>query len=279
MFILQNLFSRRIVAMLVLAFLGTGAAVATTPKINEVLTAYSTAGTPVSINILGANLCTGSPCAAPTVTLGGKSLALSAFSTTSITAKLAQPVTLGDYTLKIVTTVGSAVFELTLTNLATQGTGAPTVKDSAGQIVGAYMWVSEAPAEGYLYQADFVFIRAFSAPFAIAFTANQLGASPTGVPTFLNMLWYATPDCSGTPYFNFQNQVARTVVPIAGVGGTIAYVAGTAYSTITAHSQSALNPGGPNGVCTLITQPSNYFPVIATFDLSTLSLVPPFSVQ
>jgi hypothetical protein len=275
MVILQNRFSSRLFAALTLTFLGAGAALATTPKINEVLTAYSTAAAPVSINILGTNLCTGSPCAAPAVTLGGKSVSLSAFIATSITAKLPQPVTLGDYTLKVVTTAGSAVFELTLSNLATQGTGAPTVKDSTGQVVGAYMFVEEYLDGGS--QSDYVFIRAFSRPFAIGFSTLQLGAIPGF--TLMNALWYASTDCSGTPYFNFYGASASTQVPLAGVGGTTAYVMGRTISTFTAQSKIVLTPGSANGACTAVSATDNFFPVIATYDLSILSLVPPFSVQ
>jgi hypothetical protein len=69
---------------------------------------------------------------------------------------------------------------------------------------------------------------------------------------------------------------------IAGVGGTTAYVVGTPYSIFAAQSQIALTPGGANGTCysrSAAPVTGYYYPVVATYDLATLNLVPPFSVQ
>lgn len=178
MAILQNRLSRRLFAGLILTLLETGAAYATTPKINEVLTAYSNVGAPVSINILGTNLCAGAPCVAPTVTLGGKSISLSAFSAISITATLPQPLTLGDYTLKVLTSVGSTVFELTLANLVPPGpsTKPMVVTDSNGQLVGPYVIVSNTVGAGGIGSPYFegVFIRTTTVSFTAPLSKNSI---------------------------------------------------------------------------------------------------------
>ncbi len=161
------------------------------------------------------------------------------------------------------------------------GPGAPLVKDSTGQVVGTYMSLTVVPGSDYV-SYDFVFIRTFNMPFAIPFSTSQLGASPGNSVPFISILYYASADCSGAPYFNFNGDATLpTAVTVAGVGGTTAYVVGTQYSTFTAQSQNNLTPGGA-GTCYSRSVPitGNYFyPVVATYDLSTLNLVPPFSVQ
>lgn len=155
------------------------------------------------------------------------------------------------------------------------GAPAPLVRDSTGQVVGPYMLANAAPGQGQP-PADYVFISAFSRHFAIAFTASQLGAP---AQTYTNVLWFTSSDCSGTPYYFFGGATQVTALSIAGVGGTIAYVLGTPGSSLTAYSYMMLNPGEANGDCNVTNNANYYFPVVATYDLSALKLVPPFSVH
>jgi hypothetical protein len=155
------------------------------------------------------------------------------------------------------------------------GPGAVLVKDSNGIIVGSYMLANPAPGQGQP-PTDYVFITAFSTPFAITFTNSQLGAP---AQSYTNVLWFTSSDCSGTPYYFFGGATQVTAVPIAGVGGTIAYVLGTPGSSLTANSSLTLIPGSANGACQVTSNSNYYFPVVATYNLSTLGLVPPFSVQ
>jgi hypothetical protein len=152
------------------------------------------------------------------------------------------------------------------------------VKDSAGQLVGSYLSLYNALST---QPADAVFIRAFSTSFAIPFTTSQLGGGQVLEDSFA-ALYYASSDCSGTAYFskpNPQDGNPFSVVPQAGVGGTIAYVMGQPPSGMTLNYYVALTPGSANGPCTTGALTAFFNPVIASYDLSTLNLVPPFSVQ
>jgi hypothetical protein len=152
------------------------------------------------------------------------------------------------------------------------------VRDSAGQLVGTYLLADES-VNGGVFPSDHVFVKAFSTPFAVAFTTSLLGSYSNG-GTFLNTLYFASSDCSGTPYFSLDNLPTLTAVTFAGVGGTVAYVMGGPLTNFTPQSQIELKPGSANGACVLTGSGyDNFFPVIATYDLSTLNLVPPFSVQ
>ena len=266
---------RGVLLALTLTFLGAGGAYATVPRISEVLTAYSRVGAPVSINILGTSLCLGTPCVAPIVSLGGKPIALSAFSTTSITANLPQPVTLGDYKLNVSTSVGSTGFELTLANLAPLGLpGAKpiVVVDSNGQLVGPYVVVSNTVGAGGIGSTYFegVFIRTPTVSFTAPFSNNSLG-SPSAT------VYFTSTDCSGAGYAQSNNSGAGapSAMLFATIIATTAYVWNAGgYTGISSNSQLTNQGCNTYGV-----QSAGGVPVIATFDLSTLGFVPPFSVQ
>jgi hypothetical protein len=147
------------------------------------------------------------------------------------------------------------------------GAPSPLVRDSTGKIVGAYLQVAEA---GYSY--DHVWIKAFSIPFAVAFTPSVLGANSA-----FRTLYFASSDCTGNPYLP---STADTALPLAGVGGMIAYVAGTATTIMTPPSYREIVPGGKRSKCySSLAGALSLAPVVATYDLSDLNLVPPFSVQ
>ena len=204
------------------------------------------------------------------VTLGGKSVSLAAYSPKSITATLPQPVTVGDYTLKVVNASGSATFDLTLANLATP---APlVVVDSTGKVVGSYLPV---PSPLFLSSGvpDSVFIRTSNLSFAVSIAS--LYSYSTGNPT--GYLYYTSSDCTGTAYQQVAYPRTMPTVAYAGVFGSTAEIVApsTMPTDVTVSSQLYFNSGcttyGP-GALTVV-------PVVATFDLSTLNLVPPFSVQ
>jgi hypothetical protein len=153
------------------------------------------------------------------------------------------------------------------------GPGALLVYDSTGQVVGSYVYNSfevnvSAPAQ------EFVFIKSFATEFEIPFTQTQLGQD--------SILAYTSTDCSGTPYdlFNYGPGPARSVLTYALVGNTTAYVLGTTAVPLNFQSFVSIGPGIANGQCEPNSSTGSYLiPIVATYDLSTLNLVPPFSVK
>lgn len=165
------------------------------------------------------------------------------------------------------------------TNWTVLAAPAPSVRDSKGQVVGAYLLAVEAINGEVPYPSDHVLITAFSQPFAISFTTSMLGSYPADNGTYLNAIWFESSDCSGTPHLRVPGYL--TALPIAGVGGTIAYLVSNRAFSITGHSYIELTPGSANSACLQGTSGHglDYYPIKTTFDLSTLNLVPPFSVQ
>jgi hypothetical protein len=93
-------------------------------------------------------------------------------------------------------------------------------------------------------------------------------------PTNLDFL-YTTADCSGTPYLFGQS--GTLTVPPEVQGSTLYYPASTG-TVMTINSDHAVNADGSSPGCTVETFPHSVVPV-STFDLSTLKLVPPFSLK
>jgi hypothetical protein len=79
---------KKLATLLICALAVTPCAAIAGPVIKDVLTTYSSAGVPAGISIVGTGLCVGSPCAAPTVMLGGRNLSPATFTATTITANL-----------------------------------------------------------------------------------------------------------------------------------------------------------------------------------------------
>jgi hypothetical protein len=143
------------------------------------------------------------------------------------------------------------------------GPGALMVKDSTGQVVGSYLPVGTV-VQPSLYES--VFIRTSTLSFAVSFSSSQLGLPNN------TTLFYTSSNCTGTAYLPSPPTIG--VLPSAVVINTTAYIAGSTASNFAPGSY--WNPAGgcmgPGG--------AGYFvPVVATFNLSTLNLVPPFSVQ
>jgi hypothetical protein len=167
------------------------------------------------------------------------------------------------------------------------GPGGLLVKDSTGKVVGSYFiapYDPFAPPNGFTLPGstpdEFVFIRTPNQAFAVRVTSLVLGASVDYKVSFTST------DCTGPAFLSPQAYPvgSLTVLPLlsyAVVLGTTAYVGG---STISNGSTmvSYLSSSGGSTVC-LIYAGSGltgaFVPVVVTFDLSTLGLVPPFSVQ
>ena len=167
------------------------------------------------------------------------------------------------------------------TGPASSAGGPPTVQDSTGKVIGPYVYF--CPVIATACGADYVLVRAFGTPFVIGFTANQLGATPAG-SGYSALLYFTSANCSGTPYLSSGNNFAygMPVMRVALVGNSTAYLLGTTPMSINAvASFSSISPGAPNGPCTPTNNsaPPPVVPVVATYDLSTLNLAPPFSVN
>jgi len=123
------------ISIAVTAALSATSAMAT-PGISAVFTSYSTAGTPTAINISGSGLCA-SPCATPTLTLGGTLLTVTSVSATFVSANL--PVLSdGDYTLSLTAgSSGSTTFALPIVAKSGVGATGPTGPTGAGGAKGA----------------------------------------------------------------------------------------------------------------------------------------------
>jgi hypothetical protein len=161
------------------------------------------------------------------------------------------------------------------------------VKDSTGKVVGTYLLAPYdpfAPPNGFTLPGstpdEFVFIRSANQAFAVRVTSSALGASVDYKVSF------ASTDCTGPAFLSPQAYPvgSLTVLPLlsfAAVLGTTAYVGGSTISN-GATIVSYLSSNGTSTVCAIYQGGSTtgqFGPVTATFDLSTLGLVPPFSVQ
>ena len=159
------------------------------------------------------------------------------------------------------------------------GPGAMLVKDSAGKLVGSYLFAINPFVDVSSYAAtnDNVFVRTGTLSFALHLTASQLGQPGTTV------VYFTTSSCTGTAYLTlsgFVHAIAMPVVSFASVVGTTAYIGGTTYSSGTASSRLYFN--GTQIICEQSvggTYSGTYVPVVATYDLAALNLVPPYSVQ
>jgi hypothetical protein len=167
------------------------------------------------------------------------------------------------------------------------GPGAMLVKDSAGKVVGSYFFAPYDPlyptnntSQGSSSPHEFAFIRSTGGSFAVRFSASQLGSLIDYNVSFLST------DCSGQAYLVPQ-PVAGGFTPVmpvltyAAVLNATAYIAGTAVTPSGLVAYSYLHFDGTSTVCSLYagSLTSLFVPVVATFDLSTLGLTPPFSVQ
>ena len=151
------------------------------------------------------------------------------------------------------------------------GPGAMIVKDSAGKLVGSFF--SAANPFGGNLPDEHVFVRTGALSFALHLTASQLGSPNTTI------VYFTALNCTGTAYMapvvNFL-----PVVPFAGVVNTTAYIGGTTTASYSGPSRLYFN--GTQVTCEQSQGGlfvGTYVPVVATFDLSTLNLVPPYSVQ
>ncbi len=167
------------------------------------------------------------------------------------------------------------------------GPAAMQVKDSLGNVVGSYLSASYDPFyhENSTTQAgssprEFVFIRAFSRSFAVRFSSARLGALVDYTVSF------ASYDCTG-PALLIPQPIAigftpvMPILPYAAVLNSTAYIGGTVVLPLST-AFSYLHFDGTSTVCTLYGGSgltSQWVHVVATFDLSTLNLNPPLSVQ
>ena len=154
---------------------------------------------------------------------------------------------------------------------ACNGFGAPVVVDSSGKIVGAY--VNYTPP-GDTSSGDFVLIRTPVSRFLIPFSVTVLGQDVASNSTLL----FASSNCSGTPMLYGSYWFTTAPLPIglvARLDSTLAY--------IVSGSSSLQNPASsldPAGVChPYSSTPQLLYTSVVTFDLSTLNLTPPFSLQ
>jgi hypothetical protein len=168
------------------------------------------------------------------------------------------------------------------------GPGAMLVKDSTGKVAGSYFIAPYDPfaqPNGFTVPGstpdEFVFIRTASQSFAVRVTAAQLGAQVD-----YNVSFTST-DCTGQAYLSPQAYLVGSLkVPpmlsFAAVLNTTAYIAGSMLTSGSTAAYSYLSFNDTSTVCTLYQGAGltgQLVPVVGTFDLSTLSLVPPFSVH
>jgi hypothetical protein len=149
------------------------------------------------------------------------------------------------------------------------GAGGIEVIDSAGKVIGAYL-----PSLNILNGLNGnVFIRTANVSFAVAFQAVS-GDSP--------VLSFTTTDCSGTAYFaTFQSSAEP--IQYARVAGTTAYIVGPFPSaqiiTINSQSTPAVTPGGCAFVDSSMAGATEGIPIVATFNMASLNIVPPLAVR
>jgi hypothetical protein len=143
----------------------------------------------------------------------------------------------------------------------------PIVEDSAGHVVGPYLWFSNPLGGGT--NVEGVFIRNSTASFVVQ--VDNTGFVSGG------SLAYTTSDCTGTAYVFGAQQ--STLLPFAMVLNNTAYVVQwSATTSVSVASETNIVNGNPQ--CSPVT-PVNAraTPVVATVDISKLGFVPPFSVR
>jgi hypothetical protein len=102
-----------------------------------------------------------------------------------------------------------------------------------------------------------------------------LQVNSTGFASTNLDLSYTTTDCSGTPYLRVDS---GTLTAVAEVQNNTLYYPGAPPTETTVNSDFALNADGSGPGCTLDTF-SAPMATVSTFDLTTLKLVPPFSLK
>ena len=152
--------------------------------------------------------------------------------------------------------------------------------NSNGKVVGTYLNASLDPYAHNVYNVEHVVISASGLSFAVQFTASQLGSDSA-------IVYFVSSDCTGTAYIQVLNsRPGTTTVTTPALlytldVGTFAYVgAGGATATDMNFNSDLEIINSVSVTCqTGSTSISNVVPVVATFDLSTLTFVPPFSVH
>jgi Collagen triple helix repeat (20 copies) len=167
------------------------------------------------------------------------------------------------------------------------GPGAMLVKDSTGKVAGSYFlapydpfYQGKSTTQASASPNEFAFIRTTSLSFAVRVSSAQLGGGIDYNVSFLSS------DCSGQGYLVPQPAAVGfpPVMPLLAFGavlGSTAYIGGTTVTPSALVAYSYLSFNGASTVCTQYagSLTSLFVPVVATFDLSTLNLAPPFLVQ
>jgi hypothetical protein len=169
------------------------------------------------------------------------------------------------------------------------------VKDANGTVLGNYLYYfpgASPPTGNYGYTGDYVFIRAQGLSFSIPFETVRLGTNTSldaagpangGTTVLNNGVFFTGPDCTGTPYFRMglTQPYPLAVNTAASVIGTVVYIIGGAPNQFNSQSNSEqIRPSYVVGsTCSNSNYPVNGWPLVGIFDLSTLNVTPPFSVQ
>lgn len=152
------------------------------------------------------------------------------------------------------------------------------VYDSTGKVVGSYFYGSKGQPE------NFVLIKTPSISFALTFDYRSLGNDGYLSSFFRDTAMYTTSNCTGTAYLysNFGNAQLRTPVLHGVIGATASGFASPIVSigNYEAELIEVRSFGYFDGTSCNSTSGQQWaYPIIATFDLSTLNLTPPFSVH
>ena len=92
-------------------------------------------------------------------------------------------------------------------------------------------------------------------------------------------LEYTTSDCTGTQYtFQRPNALSTSVNVSVSVQGNTLYYPDKAVQSLTINSYQVTNADGSVGTCNAATF-TDTVALVKTFDLSTLKLLPPFSLK
>lgn len=136
--------------------------------------------------------------------------------------------------------------------LGLQGNAGPSARDSNGKLVGPLVGTG-------------VVLRVLNG------TTVQLAVGPQGFLSRALTLVYDSSDCTGTA----RTPVYGGLAVDAAVVGTVATFAAGASQTRAIGSYADL----PGGGCVAFPLPGLAVTDVATFDLATLGLVPPFSIE
>lgn len=179
---------------------------------------------------------------------------------------------------------------------------APLVKDSNGVVIGTYHSLAYKTggllpdsSANYVNYNHYVFIRSQSLSFLIAFRNDSIGYANNGWDYFQRRIYYTNSNCTGKRFLlnndadwslspvNYGINIPSDIYPSAK---NIVYVGASAAVRVTVLSFSTgdFSTFPSNGcVSTNLYGPLNltgpFNEVIGTYDLSPLSLVPPFSVH